>query len=228
MLQLFLNNWSAELTAPLAAGANTLSISPERAEQLTGLEDNHYYHLTLAECDEAGQEVRWEVIRVWSNSAGQLSVSRGMEDTDEDQLWPVGTRIEARFSKGAVQVIAEAIVDAESRAKDASRSFQGAPVFVVAGSSYTLTPDDAGWYLYFTAATTVTVTVEPQENAEWLDGSEVGLVQAGAGQIQVSNAGITLRKPASLNARTAEQESVITLKRWATDEWGIFGHLAPV
>lgn len=228
MLQLFLNNWSAELTAPLAAGAYTLSISPERAEQLTGLVDNHYYHLTLVEYDEDGQEVRWEVIRVWSNNAGQLSISRAMEDTDEDQEWPTGTRIEMRFTKGAVQVIAEAIQGAESRAKDASRSFQGAPVWVIAGTSYTLTPDDAGWYLYFTAATTVTVTVETQENAEWLDGSEVGLVQAGAGQVQVSNAGITLRKPASLNARTAEQEAVATLKRWATDEWGMFGHLEPV
>lgn len=211
-MQLFINNWSTTLTSAVAAEADTLQVDPAAAELLVELGGDNFYRLTLVEVEESGLEVAWEVVRVSAESGGTLSL---METTLRD--WPAGTLIEARLTAEAVEELQSDIEQVKSPA-----------IRYVYDTTYTLEPADAGCHLLFVTDTLTTVTVAGQEIAGWSGNVETRLVQVGAGPVQVSDAGITLHKPASLNARTAEQYAVIALKRWEVDEWHLSGHLEPV
>ena len=50
-------------------------------------------------------------------------------------------------------------------------------------------------------------------------GARIEIAQAGAGQITVGGAGVTLRLPAGKQAKTRLQYSVIALTKRNTDEW---------
>lgn len=210
-MQLFINNWSTVLMSAAAAETDTLQVDPSAAEELVELGDSNFYRLTLIEVEESGQEIAWEVVRVSAESGGALSL---MEPTL--RAWPAGTQIEARLT-------AEGIEDLQSDIKQV----KSPPIRYVYDTSYALDPADAGCHLLFVADTLTTVTVAGQELAGWSGNVETRLVQIGAGPVQVSGEGITLHKPASLNARTAEQYAAIVIKRWEADEWHLSGHLEP-
>ena len=57
-------------------------------------------------------------------------------------------------------------------------------------------------------------------------GARIEIVQAGAGQITVSGAGITLRVPSGRTAKTRVQYAIIALTKRNTDEWILSGDLA--
>lgn len=210
-MQLFINNWSTVLTSAAGAGAETLHIDPAAADLLVELGGGNFYRLTLIELGEDGQEVEWEVVRVSEQSGGDLVL---METTL--RAWPLGTRIEARLIAEAIEDLQLGITQAKSR-----------PVRYIYDTEYTITPEDAGFCLLFVTDTLATVTVEGQELAAWSGNVEADLVPLGAGQVQVSEVGITLHRPASLSAQTAEQYAVMKLKRLGADEWLLSGHLLP-
>ena len=79
-MRLFVNNWSATLTAAVSALDEQMQIDPARATELAGLtelDNGDYYILTLALVDGTGKEVAWEIVHAVSNAAGLLSVERG-------------------------------------------------------------------------------------------------------------------------------------------------------
>lgn len=107
-MQLFINNWSAVLTASATAEAGSLFVSEAEAAKLIGLEVlGDYYALTLAEIGETGEELREEIVRCTMVAGGSLAVTRGQEGTAA-QVWDVGTVIEARLTKETMETLRDA------------------------------------------------------------------------------------------------------------------------
>jgi hypothetical protein len=102
-MQLFVNNWAATLTAPAAAAAPELVISPAKATELVGLGAGDFYLLTLARVIE-GIETSWEIVKVTAVGGGVLSVERAQEDTAALD-WLVGEQISARFTAGSTEAL---------------------------------------------------------------------------------------------------------------------------
>lgn len=91
----------------------------------------------------------------------------------------------------------------------------------------TLTTANAAFYLRCTDAAPVTVTISPQSATTWADNTEIMFEQAGAGQVRVS-AGVGVTLNCAENTRTAQQYSVVAIKRVASDVWTMFGDLEPL
>lgn len=96
-MQLFINNWSAALTAPATGSAVQLSIDPAQAAKLVGLGSGDYYLLTLALVDAGGSEIAWEPVKVTAVSGGTLTVVRGQEGAAALE-WASGSSISGRVT----------------------------------------------------------------------------------------------------------------------------------
>lgn len=96
-MQLFIDNWSSVLTAPLTAGSTQLSIAQVAASKLTGLDAGKFYELTLVETDAFGVETDWEVITVTAviDNALMTAPRSGRE-------WPNGTIVQARLTSASI------------------------------------------------------------------------------------------------------------------------------
>lgn len=103
-MQLFINNWSAVLTAPAAASAASLSVPLADAAKLTGLGAGGHYLLTLAEVDGNGLETAWETVKITAAAAGVLAAQRGQEGTTARD-WAAGSVISARVTKGTLEAL---------------------------------------------------------------------------------------------------------------------------
>lgn len=105
-MQLFINNWSAVLTAPATASAVSLSVPLADAAKLVGLGTGDYYLLTLAEVDGDGSETAWEIVKVTAAASGVLTVLRAQEGTAARD-WAAAAVISARATKGTFEVLQE-------------------------------------------------------------------------------------------------------------------------
>lgn len=103
-MQLFINNWSAVLTAPATASAASLSVPLADAAKLTGLGGGDHYLLTLAELDGSGVETAWEIVKVTGSASGVLTVLRGQEGTGARD-WAAAAVISARVTKGGLEAL---------------------------------------------------------------------------------------------------------------------------
>lgn len=103
-MQLFINNWSAVLTAPATASAVSLSVPLADAAKLTGLGGGDHYLLTLAELDGNGVETAWEIVKVTGSASGVLTVLRDQEGTGARD-WASASAISARVTKGALEAL---------------------------------------------------------------------------------------------------------------------------
>ncbi len=113
-MQLFINNWSAVLTAEASAVAGQLSVDPAAAAQLVGLGAGDYYLLTLADLADGAQEQDWEIVKVTAEASGVLTVERGQEGTVA-RLWAIGTPISARLTSGSMASVLAALADLQQR-----------------------------------------------------------------------------------------------------------------
>lgn len=107
-MQLFVNNWSSQLTAALTTAAVQLSVDPDQAAKLVGLGDGDYYVLTLVAVDGNGVEVAWEIIEVTGVAGGVLDIGRGQEGTIP-LAFAVGAFVSARLTAGTISAIAAAM-----------------------------------------------------------------------------------------------------------------------
>ena len=103
-MQLFINNWSAVLTAPATASAVSLSVPLADAAKLVGLGTGDYYLLTLAEVDGDGSETAWEIVKVTAAASGVLTVERHQEGTTA-RAWVSASIISARATKGTLEAL---------------------------------------------------------------------------------------------------------------------------
>jgi len=93
-----------------------------------------------------------------------------------------------------------------------------------AGTSYTLVLADHGKVKRFTAGTTVTLTIPTNAVAAFAIGTCIEILQSGAGQVQVSGAGVTIQSANGANLRA--QHAIATLTKIDTDTWVIAGDTA--
>jgi len=97
---------------------------------------------------------------------------------------------------------------------------------VSTGTSYTLVLADNHRLVECANAAAITVTVPPDAAVAFPLGACIEIVQAGAGQITVSGAGVTLRLPSGKQAKTRLQYSIIALTKRDANEWFLSGDLA--
>jgi hypothetical protein len=129
---------------------------------------------------------------------------------------------------GAVVAEADDYAIADITGLEAELNKHGELVGIVteSGTSRTLGLTDKGKDIRCTSSSATTVTVPPNSSVAFPIGSVVTLTQAGTGQVSVAEgSGVTVNFAASLTATTAEQFAVVQIKKVATDEWDLFGHL---
>jgi hypothetical protein len=91
-------------------------------------------------------------------------------------------------------------------------------------SSYTLLITDGGKFIQISFATAVTLTVPTNASVAFPIGTQVNIMQLGAGQITIGGAGVTFQSSGS-KLKTTDQYSVATLIKTDTDTWVAVGNL---
>jgi len=94
------------------------------------------------------------------------------------------------------------------------------------GTTYTLVLTDSAKFVTLSNASAITATVPPNSSVAFPTGTQVNLMQLGAGQVTVAaGSGVTLRSAGTL-VKTSAQYAVATLLKIASDEWVLVGNLA--
>ena len=89
----------------------------------------------------------------------------------------------------------------------------------------TLVLADAGGFVEYNNASTITVTVPPNSSVAFQLKTRIDLIQQGAGQVSVAaGAGVTIRSSGSKLKLTGQYSGATLLKR-ATDEWYLIGDI---
>lgn len=105
--------------------------------------------------------------------------------------------------------------------------FVPSAVATVAGTTRELALTDANGYLVCSNPAGCTVTLPAQADVAWLANTEITFEQAGVGAVTVEwPTDVTVNYPQSRSPATLEQYAVITLKRFAEDEWTLIGAMA--
>ena len=214
-MQLFVNNWSAALTASATAVAVQITVDPAESAKLTGLGSGDYYLLTLAMLDGGGSETAWEVVRVTGKASGVLDVVRAQEGTTA-LIWASGAGISARATKGTLEQL-----------RDSGSAAAPAAVVTEPTTSRSLGLTDAGKYIRHTNASASTVTVPPQDSVAWAADTETHHRCAGAGNLTLTaGAGVTLTAPSG-GTLALSSGMTVTIKRVAEDAWDVIGQTVP-
>ncbi len=93
------------------------------------------------------------------------------------------------------------------------------------GTTYTLVATDSGKFVTCSNAGAITVTVPTNATVPFPVGTQVNLVQLGAGQVTIAGAGVTLRSNGS-KLKLFGQYAAATLVKIGTDEWVLVGNTA--
>lgn len=94
------------------------------------------------------------------------------------------------------------------------------------GTTYTVAVADAGRFVTLNNASPIALTVPLNSTAPFNVGTQVNLMQLGAGQVTVAGAGgVTVRSQGS-KLKSNGQYSVMTLLKIGTDEWVLIGNTA--
>lgn len=100
------------------------------------------------------------------------------------------------------------------------------PVNTQTGTGYTLVLSDRGKAVMLNNSQPVTITIPPNSSVAFTTGTEIDLVQLGAGTVTVvGDSGVTLYSLASKVALSG-QYAAATLKKLGTDVWLLVGGLA--
>lgn len=242
-MQLFINNWSAALSAPASFSAVQLSVSPALAAKLSGLGAGAYYLLTLATVDGAGTETSFEVVKVTAQAAGLLEVERAQEGTVAVN-WAADARISARLTAGSLANIFTALalkLDAVGGLGLSENSFTTleknklqalpgdwsaalwAPSVPDVSSARVLALPDAGAYVRRSNAAASTIEIPSQAAVEWLADTEISVRNAGVGALTLTaGEGVTLIAPSGGTLVMAAAMTA-TLKRVGVDVWDVIG-----
>lgn len=92
------------------------------------------------------------------------------------------------------------------------------------GTSYTLVLADRSKLVSLSNAASITLTIPTNSVAGFTVGTQILLYQAGAGQVTISGAGVTIRSQGS-KLKIAGQYGIAGLVKMGTDEWVAFGNL---
>lgn len=94
------------------------------------------------------------------------------------------------------------------------------------GASYTTVLGDDGKLITLDNASAITLTIPPNGTVAYGIGTQLNLMQLGAGQVTISpGAGVTIRSAGS-KLKTSAQYAVATCVKIASDTWVAVGNLA--
>lgn len=95
----------------------------------------------------------------------------------------------------------------------------------IAGTSYTFVAGDAGNVCQFYSASAVTATVPPNSSVPFAFGTQIDLIQTGAGKVTLAQgSGVTIVSVASYKSLAAQYASA-TLLKVNTNAWLLSGNL---
>jgi hypothetical protein len=93
------------------------------------------------------------------------------------------------------------------------------------GTTYTFVAADTGKFVTCNNGSAITVTIPTNAAVPFLVGTQINVLQLGAGQITFGGAGVTMYAQGS-KTKTFGQYSVATLVKIATDTWVLCGNIA--
>jgi hypothetical protein len=94
------------------------------------------------------------------------------------------------------------------------------------GTSYTTVLGDDGKLITLDNAAAITLTIPPNGTVAYGIGTQLNLMQLGAGQVTITpGAGVTIRSAGS-KLKSKEQYAVATCVKIASDTWVAVGNLA--
>ncbi|WGI23624.1 hypothetical protein QEN58_09665 [Halomonas alkaliantarctica] len=102
----FLNNFAAQLAAPVADDATEIELSTGAEAIATALEGADAVALTLFVVDAQGNETKREVVYATGVEASKVTIERGKEES-EPQGFSAGDQIEARLTAGTLLLALE-------------------------------------------------------------------------------------------------------------------------
>jgi uncharacterized protein (DUF2147 family) len=91
------------------------------------------------------------------------------------------------------------------------------------GTAYTLALTDSGKLVELSNAAAITLTVPTNATTAFPTGTQIDLLQTGAGQVTVGGAGVTLQSEGS-KLKLKGQYAAATLIKRATDTWVLIGN----
>ena len=93
------------------------------------------------------------------------------------------------------------------------------------GTAYTLALSDAGKLVELSNAAAITLTVPTNGTIAFPTGTQIDILQTGAGQVTVGGAGVTLQSESSKLKLKAQYAAATLIKR-DTDTWVLVGNLS--
>jgi hypothetical protein len=110
--------------------------------------------------------------------------------------------------------------------ESAGATTQGLTLNAQTGTTYTLALSDSGKFVTQSNASGITTTIPPNTDVAFPIGTQVNLLQLGAGQVTVAaGAGVTIRSEGS-KLKLKGQYATATCVKIATDEWVLLGNTA--
>ena len=110
--------------------------------------------------------------------------------------------------------------------ESAGATTQALTLNALTGTTYTLVLADAGKFVTQSNASAITTTIPPNSSVAFPIGTQVNLLQLGAGQVTVAaGAGVTIRSQGS-KLKLSGQYATATCVKIATDEWVLLGNTA--
>lgn len=119
MTPVFVNNWSAELLAPVAASSDQIDIPAAAASLLPEIGPGRVCTITIS--DSSSGEGPHEIVRVVAVDGGQITVARAQEGTAAAD-WPAGSIASVRLTAGAFEMIASEIAQLQVRVTELEES----------------------------------------------------------------------------------------------------------
>ena len=93
------------------------------------------------------------------------------------------------------------------------------------GTTYTAVLTDDGKLVTCDNASPITFTIPTNSSVAFGIGTQINIMQLGAGQVTIAGAGVTLRSAGS-KLKTNAQYAVATCCKIATDTWVVVGNLS--
>jgi hypothetical protein len=111
-------------------------------------------------------------------------------------------------------------------AADLNEAFNELDINAQTGTTYTLVLADRGGLVTLSNASAITLTVPTNASVAYAVGTQIGLLQTGAGQVTISPAsGVTVTSFGSLT-KLAGNGALAVLVKTATNTWYLSGQLS--
>jgi hypothetical protein len=153
-----------------------------------------------------------EIVFITANSSDTFTIVRGQSGT-------------SAISHSGGATVKHVFVSEALNAFEAGLN-ETIPLNNQTGTTYTLVAGDAGDLVTLTNAGAITLTVPTNASVAFANGTQVTIIQTGAGQVTVAGAsGVTISASDSAT-KLRTQYSAATLIKTGTDSWVLIGDIA--